>query len=437
MLTTKQIIPYLKNAGFSSFLEVQEQTVETYKKSGNVILYSRTGSGKTIAFLASIIAQIDPNQKGAQAIIIAPTRELAIQISDVFKSLQTGILHTLCYGGHEMRIEKNNLKANPSIIIGTPGRIADHLERDTLNLDNCNQIVIDEFDKCLELGFDRDMGYITSFLTKPFNQILVSATRIDEVPVYLDHNIPEVIDQLEDVKIDTIEEIAVPIEEDTFNTLHLLTKSVGTERTIIFCNYREVCEDVSTRLNELGHHTNYYHGGLEQDERERSLIKFKNGTSNILISTDLASRGIDIENVKHVIHYQYPNSLEAFTHRKGRTGRMNKTGNSYIFIGKKSQLPEYLEKPTTVHEITEVLEFPKPKFETLYLSSGKKDKINKIDIVGFLSKQGHLNKDDIGIITVGDYTSYVAIAKNKINQLIKDVAGVKIKKKKVKIEISK
>lgn len=427
----------MKNAGFSSFLDIQNKTISAYKSNPDVILYSQTGSGKTIAFLGALIDSIEPSKKHTQALIICPTRELALQISDVFKSLKTGILHTTCYGGHSIKTEENNLSENPLVIIGTPGRIADHIERENVYLDFCKHLIIDEFDKCLELGFQNDMEFITSYLHESFKNILVSATRIDELPNFINSKKHVVIDEIQENVIDNITEYGVEIQEDVFHTLQLLTRSFSHEKTIVFCNYREVCEDVSARLNETGLHSITYHGGLEQDERERAIIRFTNNSTLLLVCTDLASRGIDIDDVKHVIHYQYPNSKEAFVHRIGRTGRMSNIGSSYIFTGKKVQLPMYLDSPKETHTIEEVVKIQEPEWETLYIGGGKKNKINKIDVVGFLSKQSSLKKDEIGKIIVKDKASYVAVKAKKAAKTIEEVQGKKIKNQKVKIAIAK
>jgi len=437
MSSYNTLIPYLKNAGFSSFLDIQSSTIDAYRKHSSVVLYSQTGSGKTIAFLSAIIDSIDASKNHTQALIICPTRELAIQIGDVLKSMRTNCLHTTCYGGHSIKTEENNLSANPLIVIGTPGRLADHIERENLQLDDCKNLVIDEFDKCLELGFNNDMEFITSYLEESYNRILVSATKIESFPNFIGSENHHFIDKIEDSDVSNIQEFGVKIQEDAFHTLFLLTKSIAHEKTIVFCNYREVCEDVSARLNKLGHYSITYHGGLDQDDREKAIIQFKNGSNNILVCTDLASRGIDIDDVKHVIHYQYPNSKEAFTHRIGRTGRMNKQGASYILIGKTIQLPEYMTVPDDFHEIKEVMEISRPKWNTLYIGGGKKNKINKIDIVGFLSRQSPLENNEIGVIIVKDKASFAAINADKTKEVIDEIQGKKIKNQKVKFALAK
>lgn len=428
---------YIKNAGFKSLMDIQHQSVDAFQKHNEVQLFSKTGSGKTLAFLLSVLSKLDPEKKEVQAIILAPSRELCIQINDVFRSLKPDYKSTVCYGGHSMSEEKSSLSVAPAVVIGTPGRLADHIDRNNLHLQRCSFLVIDEFDKCLEFGFNDDMSYITRQLLAVEYKMLVSATKMDEVPDYVQMHNPFVIDNTKkDDEVD-IEEHLVKYQGDLIEGLEDLLNSFKHERAIVFCNYREVAQDVSEQLKEKGITSAYYHGGLDQDERERALIKFRHGSVTILVCTDLGSRGLDIPEINHVIHYQYPNSEEAFVHRKGRTARMSASGNSYLFVGEKSQLPEYVKRPTSEINIMPSAEGAvKPEWETLYLSGGKKDKINKIDVVGFLSKKGGLERGELGVVTVLDRTSYAAVKRTKAHQVLKKVKHEKVKGKKLKIKIA-
>lgn len=425
----------LKNAGHLELLPIQKQCINAYDNYPELILISKTGSGKTLAFLLAILSKIERDQDFIQAIIIAPTRELAQQIDLVFKSLKSGLKSTVCYGGHSMKDEMNSLSQIPEILIGTPGRLVDHIERGNINLSDCEALVVDEFDKCLEMGFDYEMGKVIKELRDLNNVLLVSATKPEDIPDYLNFKTPHIIDNLVNDSVINIDEYSVKYQRNVFNTLVETICSFGIEKSIIFCNYREVVEDVVQRLNSERVYSIGYHGGLDQDERERSLIKYRNGSFNTLVCTDLGSRGLDIPEVKHIVHYQYPNSLDAFTHRKGRTARMSEDGSSYLFIGPETQLPEYLEEPLQSYTPS-VCKETTPEWETLYFSAGKKEKINKIDLVGFLSKKGELGKGEIGLITVLDHTSYVAVAKSKAVDVLDKIRHEKIKGKKLKTEIS-
>ncbi len=428
----------IKNAGHASLLGMQEQTILATEKHTNTVLYSKTGSGKTLAFLLSILNHIDVETNGIQSVILAPSRELCLQIETVFRSLKTKKKILTCYGGHSIQSEKNSLTVSPLVLIGTPGRLADHIDRGHLEeLEKTPFLVIDEFDKCLEFGFQEDMEFIVEKLSRLEKKLLVSATRIDEFPGFIPMQKAYFIDHLSNDQDIAVAEHLVLYENDIIQTLFSLLCSFSNEKSIVFCNYREVAEDVSNQLNEMGIVTVFYHGGMDQDQRERALIKYRNSSSDILICTDLGARGLDIPEVKHVVHYQYPGSPEAFTHRQGRTARMSNSGNSYLFKGDTTTFPEYIEAPTSIYKMASGWTVPSPTWTTIYFGGGKKDKINKIDLVGFLFKKGGLKKDEIGLITLQDRAAYVAISSNVTRLFMKRIHKEKIKGKRIKIAISR
>lgn len=425
----------LKNAGHQQLLPIQSECIDAFQKHPELLLLSATGSGKTLAFLLSALKRLDSNANHVQFVILSPTRELCIQINTVFKSLRSGYKATMCYGGHSMRDEKNSLKETPAVVIATPGRMLDHLERGNIDLDECHMLIIDEFDKCLEFGFKEEMDAIQSYFLRVDRKLLVSATEPDDLSQFIDTAKGHVINRLEE-QSSNLRELGIHYTGELFDTLVDTLQHIGKEKSIVFCNYREVVDDLTERLKENGLTAIPYHGGQEQDIRERSLIKYRNGSSNTLICTDLGARGLDIPEVQHVLHYQYPGSEDAFTHRKGRTARMSADGSSYLFIHPEKQLPEYIEtpelsfKPTKIHDA-------RPDWKTLYFSGGKKEKINKIDLVGFLSKKGQLKQDEIGLISVLDHSAYVAVSSKQVHPALKRIRGEKIKGKRLKIAISK
>lgn len=432
------LLEFLTNAGHEKLIDIQLESIDCFETHNNVILYSKTGSGKTLAYLLSLLSKKKSNVDGIQAIILAPARELCIQIEEVFKSLKSGEKVTLCYGGHSIKTEKNSLMTVPSVIIGTPGRISDHIDRGNINLEFCSFLVIDEFDKCLEFGFDDEMSFICDQIKGNHNKMLVSATKIGEIPDYLGTDKYHVIDKIKTDSQIKIKEYVVDYDGDVIDTLGQLIASLNNERTIVFCNYREVTEDVSERLKKYDITSTYYHGGLMQQERERALMKFRNGSSTVLICTDLGSRGLDIPDVNHIIHYQYPGSREAFIHRTGRTARMTANGNSYLLKGPSVQIPDYLDLPDSKLILKQQSKTATiPEWTTLYFSAGKKDKVNKIDIVGFLMKKGNLAKDEIGLITVKDHACYAAVKRGKVKAVLNRVQNEKVKGRRLKIELSK
>jgi superfamily II DNA/RNA helicase len=438
LMTTESI---LENLNFKSLNPMQIDVLESAKNNPEIILLSNTGSGKTLAFLIPLIQSIDVSVTDPQALIMVPSRELAIQIESVLKQIRPGCKITCCYGGHKREIEENNLIQPPAIIIATAGRMADHLRRGNINPSKIKFLVLDEFDKILELDFQEEMEFIVSKLTAVEKKILTSATQAIELPAYIKMNDAFTINHATEEKLDaeTLRIHSVFSDEnDKIDALFILLCSFKDTTTIVFCNHRDAVERTHQLLADKGILTVFYHGGMEQIDRETALCKFRNGTSNILITTDLASRGLDIENIRSVVHYHLPHTEDAFTHRNGRTARMEATGNVYVIIGPEEETPAYINDKAQKMELPERYEIPeKPKWSTLFIAAGKKDKINKIDIVGFLTQKGNLKKDDIGLIEVKDFCAFAAVRKSKIGTVIEAVKDEKIKNKKVKIAIAK
>jgi len=404
----------------------------------DLILLSPTGSGKTLGFLLPVLNSLRQDIKSVQAIVLVPSRELALQIEQVFKAMGTGFKVNCCYGGHSTKIEKNNLSQPPAVLIGTPGRIAFHLRENNFAVGTISTLVLDEFDKSLEFGFQDDMSMIIQELPRLQRRILTSATKMDIIPAFtgvgdaveLDYlnnttNAPDII--LKSIKTEAA---------DKLDTLFSLICKIGNHPALVFCNHRETAERISDLLWDRGLENGLYHGKMEQEDRERSLIKFRNGSHCLLITTDLASRGLDIPEIKYIIHYQLPVNEEAFTHRNGRTARMQAKGTAYLILAD-DELPKYLKQEPRFEQLPQDLSLPdRSRWQTLYIAAGKKDKINKVDIVGLLLKKGELAKDDLGLIDVLDRTSYAAVKRNKIEKLLHRIQNEKIKNRKVKIEIS-
>src|SRR5690606_22221451 len=264
-----------------------------------------TGSGKTLAFLYPLYQLIDPDAKGIQALILVPSRELGLQIEQVWKKMGTNYKVNICYGGHNIETELKNLSNAPAVLIGTPGRIMDHIERESIDLSTIKTLILDEFDKSLQLGFHEQMSFIISRLKNVEKRILVSATNAIEIPKYIKilhaTTLNFISETEEDNSLLEVKKV-VSEEKDKLNTLFHLICNLNSESAIIFCNHRDAVERVSNTLNERGIVSTYYHGGMDQDERERGLIQFRNGSVPYLITTDLAARGLDIPDIKHVIH---------------------------------------------------------------------------------------------------------------------------------------
>jgi len=430
----------LPNFNISELNEMQKSTMEAILKPNDVILISPTGSGKTLGFLLPLLQLLNSNKIGVQVLIIVPTRELAIQIEQVFKQMKTAYKINCCYGGHSVRIEENNFQHPPTVLVGTPGRIAHHLHRKNVLVDDTNILILDEFDKSLELGFKDEMEYIIQQCTSLKKRVLTSATALKEIPDFVGlTNSVELNYTSEHRQLKpslTIKSVRVE-GDDKLEALMLLLGVIDAKSVIVFCNHREVVNRISEQLTFYKVEHGFYHGGLEQIDREKTLIKLRNGSVNILVTTDLAARGLDIPEIEAVIHYQLPANENVMIHRNGRTARMNADGTVYFLLDQNDYLPKYLD----IKPIEEVLPkqrlLPKQsEWKTLYIAAGKKDKINKIDIVGMLLQKGALQKDELGRIEVLDHSAYAAIKSNKIAEMLQLIKEEKIKNRKIKMEIS-
>lgn len=440
MNTLHNFKPILANLGISDLNEMQEVSHDAIINENNVLLLSPTGSGKTLAFLLPIFELLQPEILSVQCLILVPSRELGLQIEQVWKKMSTGYKVNVCYGGHSIDTEIKNLSNSPAILIGTPGRIADHIDRGTFRLDKIQTLVLDEFDKSLQLGFHEQMSFVIGKLTKLNKRVLVSATSGIEIPKYTRVVNPLILDFIPDNKEENnlSLQMVVSKDKDKLMTLFQLICSLKSEAAIVFCNHRDAAERISDTLNEKGIYATYYHGGMDQEERERALIQFRNGSMSYLITTDLAARGLDIPEMKHVIHYHLPLKEEEFTHRNGRTARMLASGTAYLIVNESEKKLDYVDYTMPAMEVSSNIVLPKPpQFQTIYISGGKKNKLNKIDIVGFFSQKGKLEKGDLGLIEVKDFISFAAVKYNKVKELLHLVKEEKMKGKKFKIEVAR
>ena len=434
----------LSNLQITALNEMQLAAITAIAEHDHVQLISPTGTGKTLAFLLPVASLLIPDTRQVQVLILVPSRELALQIDDVYRKMGTGYKVTCCYGGHKREIEETNLVQPPAVIIGTAGRIADHIRRNNFSLENIQTLVLDEFDKSLELGFQEEMSFIINSLKKVKKRILTSATPAVEIPDFVGFTNPLKLDYSNSTLIEkTVYEELVTMflrsdDNDKVESLYQLLCHINNKSTIVFCNHRESVERSSQMLKDKGIVNVFYHGGMEQYEREAAMCKFKNGTSNVLITTDLASRGIDFPSIKYVVHFHLPPTEDVYTHRNGRTARMENGGKVVLILSEEERLPAYITSTVTELELAENQEQPeKPAWSTLFIAAGKKDKVNKIDVVGFLSHVGNLKKEDIGLIDVKDFSSFVAVRKSKLGNLLEVIKNEKIKNKKVKIDIAR
>ena len=425
--------------GVESLNEMQMATADAMKDGkGDVVVLSPTGTGKTLAYLLPLAEMINPHNDNVQAVVIVPGRELALQSQQVLADVGA-VRGMACYGGRTAMEEHRALKQlRPQVVFATPGRLNDHLAKGNILADDVRLLVIDEFDKCLDMGFENEMRTALAALPRVQRRVLLSATNSPRIPLFVQSTkltCIDFVDEAEKVK----QRIAVyevkSDSRDKLETLYRLLMAFNGDSTIVFLNHRESVERTNMFLMEKGFVTSLFHGGLEQDAREAALYRFSNGSANVLVCTDLASRGLDIDDVRHVVHYHLPETPDAYTHRIGRTARWDKRGNGYFILYSGEQIHEYVDTEVQPFALTDAVGMPQmPRMATLYIGKGKKDKISKGDILGFLCKKGHLNNDDIGRIDVKERYAYVAVSRNKVKRLLADVAGEKIKGVKTIVE---
>lgn len=424
----------LSKLGIQQLNPMQLAAEKAIKSSNEIILLSPTGTGKTLAFLLPLIEELDPTLDEIQLVIIVPSRELAIQIEQVMREMGTGYKVNAVYGGRAGSKDRIEIKHRPAVLVGTPGRIADHLRREAFETSFIKTLVLDEFDKSLEIGFESEMMDILQLLPRVKKMILTSATYGVEIPRFVGLKAPVTVDFLEE-KITQlqIKKVLSPTK-DKLETLLDLLSHLGNQNGIIFCNFKDSIERVSDFLSEheISHGT--FHGGMEQTDRERSLIKFRNGTHQILLATDLAARGIDVPEIKFIIHYHLPVRSEEFIHRNGRTARMNSEGTAYVLHYEKDSLPDFIGNLPEEKLIPSPLPDPS-EWSTLFVSGGRKDKISKGDIAGLFFKQGGLTKEGLGIIELKTDCAFVAVKTSMLETLLPKVNNLKLKEKKVRVTL--
>ncbi|MBR6593241.1 MAG: DEAD/DEAH box helicase [Prevotella sp.] len=408
----------------------------------DVIILSPTGSGKTLAYLLPVSQLADAQSDNVQVLVIVPSRELALQSDTVLKNMGSGLRSCGCYGGRPAMEEHKTLKqVKPQVIFGTPGRLNDHIDKENISPYGVRYVVIDEFDKCLEMGFHDEMARLMKKLPGVRRRILLSATDAEQIPNFVRLAKAEKLDYLIEEEQVTerirLYEVNSP-SKDKLDTLNQLLRSFGDSSSIVFLNYRDSVERTADYLRRSGFSASHFHGGMEQKLREDALYKFSNGSSNIFVSTDLASRGLDIPDIDNIVHYHLPQSEDGYIHRVGRTARWESEGRAFFLLGPDEYIPEFVEGDVETFDIPDNLPQPAlPKMATIYIGKGKKDKISKGDIVGYLCKKGGLEPNEIGRIDVKDRYTYAAVMRQKVSQVLKMTRGEKIKGIKTIVEIVK
>ncbi len=421
--------------------DMQNDTAHAILHSNkDVVVLSPTGSGKTLAYLLPVVELLDTTLDAVQAVVVLPGRELALQSATVLAGMGSGLRAMACYGGRPAMDEHRTMRqVRPQVVFGTPGRLNDHLDKGNIETSQVRFVVIDEFDKCLEMGFHDEMAALMGKLPADARRVLLSATDADSIPHFVNLGRSTRVDYLSDDEQipDRISIFSVHSpEKDKLATLSSLLLEQGDHSSIVFLNHRDAVERTGDYLRRLGFATSIFHGGLDQKMREHALYKFSNGSANILVSTDLASRGLDIPDVDNIIHYHLPETEEAYIHRVGRTARWQAEGRSFFVLGPEEHLPDYLHTATADHSPQPAAGAvpARPRMATVYIGKGKKDKISKGDILGFLCKKGGLENGEIGRIDVKDRYAYAAVAYSRLQELLDRVQGEKIKGVKTVVE---
>lgn len=422
----------LDKLGITSLNPMQNEAREVILTHSETILLSPTGTGKTLAYLLPVMSGLDSDCREVQVLIVVPSRELAMQTEQVVRNMGAGFKANAIYGGRAGSQDKIDLKHRPAILIGTPGRIADHLRKESFPTTNIKTLVLDEFDKSLEVGFESEMSEIIAALSSVKTKVLTSATKPKTIPSFAGLQQPRYINYLhEKIEQLSIRKIISPTK-DKIDTLVDALSHLGNQPGIIFCNFKESIQRLSEKLDAANISHGCFHGGMEQIDRERTLLKFRNGTHQLIVATDLAARGLDIPEIKFIIHYQLPSKEQEFIHRNGRTARMNSDGTAYILAYQHEKLPEFIGK--TPIETIQPAPLPAPSpWRTLYITGGRRDKISKSDIAGFFMKLGNLLPTELGIIEIKPEGTFVAVPAGKVSELIELTNNMRLKTKKVRV----
>lgn len=464
-----EILKSIKGLGYKKPSEVQEKVIPEILLNKDVIVKSQTGSGKTAAFGIPLCEKVDWDENSPQVLILSPTRELAVQVKEDILNIGRfkRIKAVSVFGKQPISDQARELKQKTHVVVGTPGRILDHIDRGSLNISKIKYFVIDEADEMLNMGFIGQVEGIIRRIPKKKVTMLFSATIPDEIrelcKKHMDRPV-EISIKNQELITDNIEHELYYIKYDEkLESLDNILICEKPETCVVFCRTKENVDSVFEYLNTKRYSVNKIHGGMLQKERLDTMDRFRKGEFRILVATDLASRGIDIEGITHVINFDLPVEKEAYVHRIGRTGRAGAKGKAITFCVKEGdkfldeiqeligfEIPvklmpsrDYIEnniktgiellksKPKRKKEKAKVIN---QNITKIYLNGGKKKKIRAGDIVGAISRIEGITGDDIGIIDVQDSISYVDILNGKGNKVIDSLKNMTIKGKKLKVD---
>ncbi len=446
-----ELLKSLQELDFTIPTPIQASAIPLLLQGQDVAGQAETGSGKTAAFGLPLLHSINTDQQQIQALVMVPTRELAVQVRQELKQLgkhMPNLKISAFYGGHAFSQERASLKHPPQVLVATPGRLTDHLNRRTLDLTTVKHLVLDEADKLLEMGFQEEIDQVVDALPASRQAILFSAT--------MDKGVKELIaDSLKDphfVKAtsttipDQVKLVGIKVEHTQRQEAVLqLLQGIVAAGTVVFVNTRAAADELTSLLQAQGLIAKTLHGGMEQPDRDKAMTLFRNGTTQILVATDLAARGLDIAALKNIVHYELPIDAASYLHRSGRTGRAGKSGTVYTFATTRDEqkLDEWkLLQMDEWHKVTALQKAAAKKpvadsatFATMHISGGRKDKISPKDIVGALIAEAGLKASEIGKIEVQDRQSFVAVPATAITATIDSLNNGKIKGRKYKVSL--
>jgi len=430
----------LDSLGFNEMTPIQREAISPIINGEDILAKSKTGSGKTLAFAIPSIIDLDTKEKSPKVLIITPTRELAKQIALTFRQISTykaNLKVVNIYGGESLTNQANSISKGANILIGTVGRILDHISKDTIDLDNIDKLILDEADRMLDMGFYDDIIKISHHLPSPRQTLLFSASfspTIEELAIKL-LNKPKIIKIDTVIAKDKIEEILYQTN-DKFNSLNRIIKSYKPSSLLIFCNTKVEVISLCDRLYKDGHFTIDIHGDLDQQQRDEAIIMFSNGSKKILVATDVASRGLDIKDIELVVNYDLPFDSEVYTHRIGRTGRADSVGVaiSLTLSSVNREKFDYILsklKPKDIEELRVDSKFiMSSNYDTIALNGGKKTKLRAGDIIGTFCKDIGLEYSQIGKINILQTKTYIALEHKVVDKVLNSLRKTTIKKKK-------
>lgn len=446
-LPTEQL-SNLDSLGYTEMTAIQAAALPLALGGRDLIAQAKTGSGKTAAFSLSLLDKINPRDFGAQALILCPTRELATQVASEIRRLaryRQNIKVVVLCGGQSIGPQIGSLEHGAHIIVGTPGRIQDHLRKKTLSIGRVNTLVLDEADRMLEMGFVDDIEQILSHTPESRQTLLFSATYPEDIislsaRFQRDPERVSVESIVSDEHID--QQFFVCRKSDRLEGLVTLLAHFSPETAVVFCNTKQLVREVCEHLEHSGIQALALHGDMEQRDRDQVLIQFKQQSCSVLVATDVAARGLDIDDLPAVVNFELPRNADTYVHRIGRTGRAGKNGLALSLFAdseryKLEAIGQYLDRELPFEAIGSIRitgeSMPPPPYATLCIAGGRREKVRPGDILGALTGDAGIDGKAVGKITVTDYAAYVAIDSDLADKALGRLLNGKIKGRKFKV----